>query len=861
MSKILLIVWVLIALLLPYGLSATLAQDSGGHPPITSENAGQMTELARLGEEIEDWGPALAWSPDGKMLALLGGGFSDADIWLYDVETLDVRHQLKGHPGDVKTVAFSPDGALLASGDDDGTLLLWDVATAEQLAVLEPPYGGVKDVAFSPDGMLLAVGDYSGVTLWDATTTEQFAVLEGHAGRVQDVAFSPDGTLLASSDSEAIRLWDVATAKQLAVLEGHTGPAWEVAFSADGALLASAGNDGVLLLWDVATAEQIAVLEGHPWTVQSVAFSPASALLASSGNDGTVRLWDTTTAEQIAVLEGHPSVPVNIAFNPDGTLLASRSTVDAVLWGLPDQPTLETRLQLYLNADETLTLDPPPANSESRTECYFPCDLTWTGTLAQPLEGNVYGYQLVSARGDFDVRILHTRGDQQTVLAEWIDGQLSGQKSGPELDALSGDTITLEITMPEAGSMRSWDYGDYSFITIGATEEPLPPEPPGPPPESPEAEAHPTLAIGPGDQVHWAWADMSSGDWDVYYARSGDGGDSFSEPVPLATGAPGTQRGHPALAVGSDGSVHVVWESWQDNNWDIYYTRSGDGGATFSQPIRVNDVTELDQLRPALAVDSEGIIHIVWQDSRSHDWDIFYASSTDGGASFEPSLRINDETIRDQEDPVNDTHDQGRIHVAWADKRDGAWHIYHAYSIDGGFSASHPVGTGGLADKRPSLVAGPHGTVYVAWSNGYINQPAPWGTVTLNLPAYAISADGGETFSDPQNLINDYQYVSIGAQETSLFVDGDAVHAIAVTSSVREGNLLWHLRSTGGDWNFGTPAQIAEANEPFYQSVLAVDANERVHVAWASEDTTVHYARADAAGQPLSIKHQFTVER
>ena len=69
---------------------------------------------------------------------------------------------LTGHSGDVKALAFSPDGRNLASGSADPAVMMWDVTDRTRplrLAIL-PGHGDnrVTSVAFSPDGRTLAAG-------------------------------------------------------------------------------------------------------------------------------------------------------------------------------------------------------------------------------------------------------------------------------------------------------------------------------------------------------------------------------------------------------------------------------------------------------------------------------------------------------------------------------------------------------------------------------------------------------------------------------------------------------------------------------------------------------------------------------
>src|SRR5262249_22810308 len=81
-----------------------------------------------------------------------------------------IQSSFQAHPGDVWSVAFSPDGKLLATADGDadhpGTVSLWDTANWRQRATLPHP-AAVLSVAFAPDGRTLATGSWDRkVRLW-----------------------------------------------------------------------------------------------------------------------------------------------------------------------------------------------------------------------------------------------------------------------------------------------------------------------------------------------------------------------------------------------------------------------------------------------------------------------------------------------------------------------------------------------------------------------------------------------------------------------------------------------------------------------------------------------------------------------
>ena len=92
---------------------------------------------------------------------------------------------------------------------------LWDLTNLDTpFQTFDNHWGDVRSVAYSPDGQKLASAGYDDtVHLWDLNNPDAAPiVLQGHNSDVYSVAFHPKDSnqLVSASGDTTIRLWDLS---------------------------------------------------------------------------------------------------------------------------------------------------------------------------------------------------------------------------------------------------------------------------------------------------------------------------------------------------------------------------------------------------------------------------------------------------------------------------------------------------------------------------------------------------------------------------------------------------------------------------------------------------------------------------
>lgn len=290
----------------------------------------------------------IAFSPDGSLLAVVGGSCSPALLSsITCVVALEVK--LAGYEDNFvssTSVCFAPDGGHFAVGQEFGQVSAIDSRSGEVVWRVQMP-SPVSSLAYSADGLRLAAAATLGeavISLMDALTGEacsqlpsnsrllaQEATADGTDNSFYALAFSPDGARLAGGYGIDGELGGVA------VMDSDCGdllfelPLPDVAhslfFSPDGARLAIVcANNAVAWVVDAQLYEtQLTACAGR--SADSLAWEPSGVHLAVSHYDlGLISIVDAATGTEVSSFEMRATA---LAFSPVGCSLAVAQEADS----------------------------------------------------------------------------------------------------------------------------------------------------------------------------------------------------------------------------------------------------------------------------------------------------------------------------------------------------------------------------------------------------------------------------------------------------------------------------------------------------------------------------------------------------
>lgn len=344
-----------------------------------------------------------------------------------------------------------------------------------------------------------------------------------------------------------------------------------------------------------------------------------------------------------------------------------------------------------------------------------------------------------------------------------------------------------------------------------------------------------------GNYLHVVWTDTRHPSYEIYYKRSTNGGTTW-EPDYRFTNQTG-QSITPQVSV-FNSNVHVVWQDDRDGNTEIYYNRSNDDGVTFGNLTRLtNDAAS--STHPTISVTGVLLVYVAWSDTRDGNDEIYFKRSTDGGVTWEPVIRLSNaaEISNNPEMFSSGT----AVYVSWVDVRFGNSEIFFKRSTDFGINwgpetrlTNDPAGS-----SFPSVTAA-NQLVNVMWQD-YRNGNAEI--------YYKRSTDGGIIWSGDTRMTT-----TQGSTNVSSIISGNSgqfLHIVWEKYNSSNSRDIVYRSSTDGGINWSGNSIITPAGG-FYQINPSINiSGNAVHVVWADgrHGNGVYnmYYRQNPTGNPVGI--------
>lgn len=336
----------------------------------------------------------------------------------------------------------------------------------------------------------------------------------------------------------------------------------------------------------------------------------------------------------------------------------------------------------------------------------------------------------------------------------------------------------------------------------------------------------PAVAVGPNGEMHVVWEDRNQGQ-DIFYRRSLDYGASLQAPVRLSS-ADGVPGGAPRITADREGHVYVRWLDVHPGSvLSIQFTSSSNSGLTWLQPeLQLSHDDSRDSTTYAMGVDDGGIVYVAYRDAifePTFEFGTWFRRSTDAGLTFSPPASVESEGA--WSGPQHIVADgTGSVYLATIRSRSVPDGYYVQRSLDFGEAWSTAV------TVDPSQVIGPSrrlgcsvgGVVYAVWAdsrNGFDDV------------YFARSIDYGQTFEPSARL--DSGTAPGTADSTRVAMANDSAGNVYVTWMEWDDPRIRVSHDFGATWSVESSLTVPGITG-FEGAQIAANESGHVAVLWQS---------------------------
>jgi len=280
-----------------------------------------------LAAAIEPPVTAIAFAPDGK--SVVTG--SQAGVKQLSWPDLKIERTIPTELFNVHDLAFSPDGKMLAvaggSPAEKGAVELFQWPNAKLIHRFSPHKDVIHAVAWSADSGTIATASADQLAKLHDSNGKTKLTLEGHSRGVLAVVFLPgDKQVVTAGPDETLRIWDLSTGKLERNLSHHTKAVTGLAIrpkvekTTAEPILASISDDRTVRIWQP-TLGRMARFARVPSEPRAIVWTADGSTIVVACKDGSLRVIDPETVEILATVPVLDNIAYSLAIASNGDFL------------------------------------------------------------------------------------------------------------------------------------------------------------------------------------------------------------------------------------------------------------------------------------------------------------------------------------------------------------------------------------------------------------------------------------------------------------------------------------------------------------------------------------------------------------
>src|SRR5229473_2893056 len=355
----------------------------------------------------------------------------------------------------------------------------------------------------------------------------------------------------------------------------------------------------------------------------------------------------------------------------------------------------------------------PPTNVSNNS------DFSFTPQVAVDLSGNIYSGNIYVVWEDdtATANILFKRstdgGATFSTPTNLSNGLGSSFNPRMAVDAHGNINVVWEDNTPGNGRIffnRSTDGGATFFSTPVKLSDEL------------ADSSSPQIAVDANGNINVVWENDALNNLGVFFTRSADGFAAVPVPTPVMVSSNAAGSVNPQIAVDKNGNINVVWEDHIVSTSDISFRRLSNLGVPLSAPTSLSHNIG-NSNSPQIAVEPGGNINVVWQNNSTStgSFTIFFSRSVDGGATFSPIPKNLSNSPGNANGPQLALDAGGNINVSWEENTPPSVSpdIFFSRSTDGGatFFPTPKNVSNNPGSSNARLAVDSSGNINVAWED------------------------------------------------------------------------------------------------------------------------------------------------